>query len=117
MVRLKAGQGRARAVRRGDFNSTMVRLKGVDSINKWGKSFNFNSTMVRLKDALDYIAITLIDVFQFHYGTIKSQMIHPINSIFTNFNSTMVRLKDFRIVVHLLLQHYFNSTMVRLKVP
>ena len=52
--------------------------------------------MVRLKDeslAKEYHNILL---FQFHYGTIKSDDGMPVTRSTVNFNSTMVRLKEKR---------------------
>ena len=55
-----------------NFNSTMVRLKGL----AYGKVHDiyryFNSTMVRLKVLRALYVDTGWAIFQFHYGTIKS---------------------------------------------
>ena len=52
----------------------------------------FNSTMVRLKEKT-YKVITEFSIFQFHYGTIKSQLCVAVSIPLPDFNSTMVRLK------------------------
>ena len=76
MVRLKGCQtGAGFHPDRMYFNSTMVRLKAIARAEMNGKKIYFNSTMVRLKVfgiALSY----LIKLFQFHYGTIKSNFFH-----------------------------------------
>ena len=52
----------------------MVRLKGLERQQKRVFIGNFNSTMVRLK-AKDKDSNRLLhNVFQFHYGTIKSTL-------------------------------------------
>ena len=71
--------------------------------------------MVRLK-ANTLESWILPFAFQFHYGTIKSQISSHIAFYKNHFNSTMVRLKDRRFVWLLIRIIYFNSTMVRLKV-
>ena len=55
-----------------NFNSTMVRLKAPVTLNMRHALVNFNSTMVRLK-AGEILESDPITIFQFHYGTIKSQ--------------------------------------------
>ena len=52
------------------FNSTMVRLKEVETSNEVTVTISFNSTMVRLKACCRRCAAYLL-YFQFHYGTIK----------------------------------------------
>ena len=58
-------------------------------------NYYFNSTMVRLKEAR-IVSRAQSNVFQFHYGTIKSMSRLMSSSTFTYFNSTMVRLKEWR---------------------
>ena len=54
---------------------------------------HFNSTMVRLKEYIEGWDGIGWEIFQFHYGTIKS-FISKVRGIKNrNFNSTMVRLK------------------------
>ena len=71
--------------------------------------------MVRLKEETKRQRRVRAIIFQFHYGTIKSEVMKHHASSTSYFNSTMVRLKE---------EHgaglyneliYFNSTMVRLK--
>ena len=96
------------------FNSTMVRLKvRKDGLAETAYS-HFNSTMVRLKGAAAVHARQSV-VFQFHYGTIKSDCeLRPYDDEH-NFNSTMVRLKVSTVASLPSGMRNFNSTMVRLK--
>jgi len=55
-------------------------------------------------------------IFQFHYGSVKSNKDEPAPAVEEDFNSTMVRLKDAEKSVMGIDQKNFNSTMVRLKV-
>ena len=55
---------------RGYFNSTMVRLKAIVPRSSFRLCTDFNSTMVRLK-ASSETRISGLELFQFHYGTIK----------------------------------------------
>ena len=57
------------------FNSTMVRLKGDDPGDHASCAEGFNSTMVRLKGYLSYSPNLISMKFQFHNGSIKSQLI------------------------------------------
>ncbi len=57
-----------------DFNSTMVRLRGLNFEGKTVDNLNFNSTMVRLRVRYFYPLLHRHRIFQFHYGTIKSQI-------------------------------------------
>ena len=50
--------------------------------------------MVRLKVQSDVRSQTLVIIFQFHYGTIKSGTAGSAFLSFGYFNSTMVRLKE-----------------------
>ena len=56
-----------------------------------------------------------IQKFQFHYGTIKSVILHRFEVDPLYFNSTMVRLKESNFPFVGTDIEYFNSTMVRLK--
>mgnify|MGYP006955280625 CR=1 FL=1 len=53
------------------FNSTMVRLEGLNYDSDGDININFNSTMVRLEAAAPPGAAAA-NAFQFHYGTIRS---------------------------------------------
>ena len=53
------------------FNSTMVRLKAIMVLRLYPLLCYFNSTMVRLKAARKATRYEH-QIFQFHYGTIKS---------------------------------------------
>ena len=59
--------------------------------------------MVRLKET-DIPLCRLREVFQFHYGTIKSRQTFYPTQVANYFNSTMVRLKDYEKVLLLHLQ-------------
>ena len=97
------------------FNSTMVRLKALSVKNRFRTFPYFNSTMVRLKVIYQQYKDFRQDIFQFHYGTIKSQCRGFYAPCWDNFNSTMVRLKAADFSRTLTRRFYFNSTMVRLK--
>ena len=56
-----------------DFNSSMVQLKEAFNKKRQCDEVNFNSSMVQLKVWLLYCQPGLILVFQFLYGTIKSE--------------------------------------------
>jgi len=58
----------------------------------------------------------LIELFQFHCGAIKSIDKFKTNSDCRDFNSIVVRLKDLSLEYIYLLESYFNSIVVRLKV-
>ena len=93
----------------------MVRLKDIAAYS-CARCFNyFNSTMVRLKGINEAIAQSEMK-FQFHYGTIKSTISQSCSgSALLYFNSTMVRLKDSHAEFDYITIRNFNSTMVRLK--
>ena len=76
---------------------------------------NFNSTMVRLKGLCSFAHSVFIR-FQFHDGTIKRNNQPLLFHIYWYFNSTMVRLKA-QAKQELIdkINRDFNSTMVRLK--
>ena len=61
------------------------------------------------------IDILFNPLFQFHNGTIKTQLDEIADTISTNFNSIMVQLKLIFPVVLLIVVIYFNSIMVQLK--
>ena len=71
--------------------------------------------MVRLKAVNQIRVDNFINIFQFHYGTIKRELAASTIQKVYNFNSTMVRLKDKFKHGRNPLRFYFNSTMVRLK--
>ena len=56
-----------------NFNSNMVRLKVTHLMLLYSHSHNFNSNMVRLKVAFKVMHDAAQPVFQFQYGSIKSQ--------------------------------------------
>ena len=56
------------------FNSSMVRLKGGQPLNKGEEVLNFNSSMVRLKDLCPLYYLNH-NLFQFQYGAIKSPLL------------------------------------------
>ena len=60
--------------RQKNFNSTMVRLKASRCAEIRSRKAYFNSTMVRLKENLCRCRKETRISFQFHYGTIKSQV-------------------------------------------
>ena len=93
MVRLKVSRGANVNFHYSDFNSTMVRLKALQSRCTEKACRHFNSTMVRLKDCPDCYEYDKETKFQFHYGTIKSTGKSFVFSFVVYFNSTMVRLK------------------------
>ena len=75
------------------FNSTMVRLKVRHPEKGLVILYGFNSTMVRLKVHSIVVLNGTVVLFQFHNGSIKSQLADFIHSVDSRFNSTMVRLK------------------------
>ncbi len=94
----------------------MVRLKEPPTHSRARARKNFNSTMVRLKGLLSEEAYQLALKFQFHYGSVKRiATVTPV-SIVADFNSTMVRLKEIARAGDDEAKKHFNSTMVRLKV-
>ncbi len=54
------------------FNSTMVRLKHFTPTGLWIIKHSFNSTMVRLKLIKILERGFMFQLFQFHYGAIKT---------------------------------------------
>ncbi len=73
--------------------------------------------MVRLKEESIKFHSSKVNVFQFHYGAIKSSVrMHRKKIQYRNFNSTMVRLKEGILEDNAESLGNFNSTMVRLKV-
>ena len=74
MVRLKGHALIGGTVKQNGFNSTMVRLKEVHRIEVRP---SFNSTMVRLKVFDVEVARFAISEFQFHNGSIKSNVSIP----------------------------------------
>ena len=92
MVRLKVLPARRLGMYIKYFNSTMVRLKDFSPYGGNMCCLDFNSTMVRLK-AFGTFYLSQSDIFQFHYGTIKSAYVQKGAINYVNFNSTMVRLK------------------------
>ena len=79
------------------FNSTLVRLKGGDSVAMNGKEVSFQFHIGSIKSGgADSSSVATI-VFQFHIGSIKSTNDDKRNlNQVTRFNSTLVRLKDDR---------------------
>ena len=75
-----------------NFNSIMVRLKVSPKPTPQKRKRHFNSIMVRLKGSQNRYRC-LYQSFQFHYGTIKSDIGNPCLDQCFDFNSIMVRLK------------------------
>ncbi len=61
------------------FNSTMVQLKALPVYSYPVELVGFNSTMVQLKAGYFDEKGSLLCAFQFHDGTIKSQVVHRSN--------------------------------------
>ena len=57
------------------FNSNMVRLKEYLGMKEKTKNVYFNSNMVRLKATGKRLGTFCTNVFQFQYGSIKSEQI------------------------------------------
>ena len=74
MVRLKAEKTRWDRIRVSCFNSTMVRLKETAVPREKQIMKCFNSTMVRLKEDGDEDVHKASLEFQFHNGSIKSDL-------------------------------------------
>ena len=87
----------------------MVRLKDNGGNSSLLIPRNFNSTMVRLKVSEDKNLFVDVEIFQFHYGSIKSIKFSNSHSPTIDFNSTMVRLK---------VQHtHSGQTKTRISIP
>ena len=86
---------RDRAVlhRYASFNSTMVRLEECLCGELGRRNGCFNSTMVRLEAGVKETSLTPRFGFQFHNGSIRSEMEANGLDKETGFNSTMVRLE------------------------
>ena len=56
----------------------MVRLKDANRFYHGMFIENFNSTMVRLKESEVKKWLRIANLFQFHYGTIKSEKLQPM---------------------------------------
>ena len=119
-----------------NFNSRMVRLKGVSRLECNSNYQYFNSRMVRLKGSVK-ASRNRFSLFQFQNCTIKRESKKMMLTRSLHFNSRMVRLKVSQKLIHwcpkqfqfqngtikstnsfhtsLPLRH-FNSRMVRLKV-
>ena len=99
------------------FNSILVRLKGKAGLaSMMSNTSCFNSILVRLKATLNAPTALEYAEFQFHTGSIKSQLgslVHP--STHACFNSILVRLKAMPVCRCSGHQVSFNSILVRLK--
>jgi len=73
----------------------MVRLKDSMPIRPRKLKINFNSTMVRLKETGIARGVLDQNKFQFHYGSVKRELLKDTDVALAYFNSTMVRLKVF----------------------
>ena len=93
----------------------MVRLKEHAFSCVHGRQRQFQFHYGTIKSQLVTPSWTSITIFQFHYGTIKSGSFQLILIYCVNFNSTMVRLKAQADALIRESNAYFNSTMVRLK--
>ena len=97
-----------------DFNSSMVRLKGLKETTNKEKPWNFNSSMVRLK-VRKMLKIRTPEIISIPVWYGWKKFTRPARHLICYFNSSMVRLKDHLggcLLVHVI---YFNSSMVRLK--
>jgi len=72
MVRLKLDFVKLTQILYHCFNSTMVRLKHFPAGHKSDHQECFNSTMVRLKREVKAKDKMIINLFQFHNGSIKT---------------------------------------------
>ena len=75
---------------------------------------NFNSIKVRLKPQMKCL-MGSCETFQFHKGTIKTNVCVFDGTASLHFNSIKVRLKHDDTSVVFLYSHHFNSIKVRLK--
>ena len=78
---------------------------------------DFNSIKVRLKQFFSFIQGVYPYIFQFHKGTIKTCLPWWLVSSWLDFNSIKVRLKQFYFDATVIVDDYFNSIKVRLKLP
>ena len=98
------------------FNSSMVRLRGLDQRSFDYAMSYFNSSMVRLRVNF-FLNSTAFSQFQFQYGAIESNVPDLFRSAFgIDFNSSMVRLRGSPRRTHVWTPCNFNSSMVRLRV-
>ena len=93
MVRLRANSSICGMFDQLCFNSNMVRLRDFAPERFGGERFSFNSNMVRLREVTKNTR-TVILVFQFQYGAIKSQPEGLTAQETSGFNSNMVRLRE-----------------------
>ena len=115
MVRLKEKTEQGYKMQKGNFNSSMVRLKAPSSTAVI-RIFLFQFQYGAIKSQRSNAGADSTTLFQFQYGAIKriSSSSCCVNSL--DFNSSMVRLKEGAATMNLKLLSYFNSSMVRLKV-
>ena len=138
MVRLKDAWRLTYCQRNGKFQFHYGTIKRMKAITTLLRCRNFNSTMVRLKGTGQHAA-HYRHAFQFHYGTIKRKARCywcSINSKFQFHYGTIKRRKSAEEAAKAAIfqfhygtikrkmtptfkkcEKYFNSTMVRLKVP
>jgi len=95
----------------------MVQLKEAElSFEGQRFRFDFNTTMVQLKEAEGGEWLGGLNLFQYHYGSIKSLLPSRESVACQNFNTTMDQLKAlFRFLLASLPLGNFNTTMVQLK--
>ena len=99
MVRLKALQTSSVLTYTQRFNSTMVRLKAVTPKAKSPSHSCFNSTMVRLKVTPSDFSSTICVCFNSTMVRLKGESPSHPRQRFPSFNSTMVRLKVYEGIV------------------
>jgi len=79
------------------FNTTLVQLKGEAPLRREcvRARRSFNTTLVQLKDGAAAQTSFRASMFQYHTGSIKSQVeFAAITVIKARFNTTLVQLKD-----------------------
>ena len=97
------------------FNSTEVRLRDWKPCKSRQPKPHFNSTEVRLRVLLQIGIWWYINLFQFHWGTIKGQGASPAKLHRDQFQFHWGTIKGFRCFRGLFRRTYFNSTEVRLR--
>ena len=100
-----------------DFNSCMVRLRVTVPAVKEIRFSHFNSCMVRLREFEKYRAVLTNALFQFLYGAIKSFQALRKEAGSNVFQFLYGAIKRDNAVLKKDKKAYFNSCMVRLRVP
>ena len=75
------------------FNSTLVRLRLLKDSCLQVNITSFNSTLVRLRHKIVGSDMGYFFKFQFHSGSIKTQLKRMLGVSYKSFNSTLVRLR------------------------